>query len=159
MTIYKLALEDFDEIDYNLIAIHASQQDYRLAYKINQELNISLRKNSVEIGVNTKQKTAFFSRFSFEDNEKKSSWDLIQNKQIIEHSNVEKSTNLFENEMISNSIYLLTELKKVDFFLKISQETTQKINKIISKIQKINFVETAYEINANQIKSKNNLIF
>jgi hypothetical protein len=36
MAIHKLDLGDFDEIDYNLIAIHTSLEDFRLAYFINQ---------------------------------------------------------------------------------------------------------------------------
>ena len=36
MAIHKLHLEEFDEIDYQLIAIHSTLEDYRLAYYINQ---------------------------------------------------------------------------------------------------------------------------
>jgi hypothetical protein len=37
-------LGDFDEVDYYLIAIHTSLEDYRLAYFINQQLPINLSK-------------------------------------------------------------------------------------------------------------------
>jgi hypothetical protein len=36
MAIHKLDLGEFDKVDYNLIAIHTSIEDYRLAYFINQ---------------------------------------------------------------------------------------------------------------------------
>jgi hypothetical protein len=38
MAIYKLALDDFEEADYQLIALHTTLEDYRLAYFINQKL-------------------------------------------------------------------------------------------------------------------------
>jgi hypothetical protein len=37
-------LGEFDAIDYHLIAIHTSLEDYRLAYFINQKLPINLSK-------------------------------------------------------------------------------------------------------------------
>ncbi|MBP6551633.1 MAG: IPExxxVDY family protein, partial [Flavobacterium sp.] len=42
MAVHKLDLGEFDEIDYHLIAIHTSLEDYRLAYFINQKLPINL---------------------------------------------------------------------------------------------------------------------
>ena len=35
MALYKLHIEEFDEVDYELIAIHTSLEDYRLAYFLN----------------------------------------------------------------------------------------------------------------------------
>ena len=52
MAIHKLDLGEFDEIDYYLIAIHTSLEDYRLAYFINQMLPINLSKNENEIQIN-----------------------------------------------------------------------------------------------------------
>ena len=46
MAVHKLPLGDFDEIDYQLIAIHSSLEDYRLAYYINQNLPINLKKEN-----------------------------------------------------------------------------------------------------------------
>ena len=52
MAIHKLDLGEFDEIDYYLIAIHTSLEDYRLAYFINQKLPINLSKSKNEIQIN-----------------------------------------------------------------------------------------------------------
>ena len=49
MAIHKLDLGEFDEIDYYLIAIHTSLEDYRLAYFINQKLPVNLSKSENEI--------------------------------------------------------------------------------------------------------------
>ena len=46
MAIHKLQIVDFLSIDYELIAIHTSIEDYRLAYFLNKELEIKLSKNN-----------------------------------------------------------------------------------------------------------------
>jgi hypothetical protein len=46
MATHKLELGDFDDIDYYLIAIHTSLEDYRIAY-FNQRLPINLSKSEV----------------------------------------------------------------------------------------------------------------
>ncbi|MBA4320474.1 MAG: IPExxxVDY family protein, partial [Flavobacterium sp.] len=55
MAIHKLDLGEFDEIDYHLIAIHTSLEDYRLAYFINQKFPINLGKNKNEIQISIKE--------------------------------------------------------------------------------------------------------
>ena len=159
MAIHKIQLEDFDQVDYNLIAIHTALEDYRLAFKINQELTISLTKNECEIPIEVNKKKASFSRFTFDDEEKMMLWDLIQNKQEIEMFFQTSAANLFEDNDVTTQISLVSELKKVDYFLKIEHNDQIKIKDIISKINKIDSISTVYEVNANEIKSKNNLIF
>jgi hypothetical protein len=159
MAIHKLHLEDFDEVDYDLIAIHTSLEDYRLAFKLNQNLSISLCKNEAEIPIEVKEKVAHFSRFTFEDDEQMIVWDLIQNKQEIEIPVQSATANLFQNNYITTQVSLVSELKKVDYFLKIEHDAKGKVKDIINRINKIDAVSTVYEVNATKIKSKNNLIF
>ena len=159
MANHKLNLEDFDQVDYNLIAIHTVQEDYKLAFKLNQKLTISLSKNENEISVEIQQILAHFSRFTYYDDEKMVVWDLIQNKQKIELPTQNLPANLFGNKNFASRIFLVSELKKVDYFLKIELDSQYKIKDIISKINKIDSISAVYEINANEIKSKNNLIF
>lgn len=159
MAVYKISIEDFDEIDYLLIAIHTSVEDYKLAYKLNQELGLSLCKNIDEIPVEYQNESTFFTRFTFEDEDKMSVWNLIQNKQEIQTKVETPNANLFENKKISARVLLLKELKKVDFLLKIEQEQQTNLSKIIKKISKIDAVSSVYQIETATIKSKNNLIF
>ena len=51
MAIHKLQIDEFDDIDYELIAIHTSLDDYRLAYFLNQKLPILLGKSKIEIQI------------------------------------------------------------------------------------------------------------
>ena len=83
MAILKLQIDDFDEIDYDLIAIHSVLEDYRLAYLINQKLPILLNKSKEEVEIHTKEGDAFFSKFTFSDFQKDVQWTLIPNKNEI----------------------------------------------------------------------------
>jgi len=163
MAIHKLDLGDFDEIDYHLIAIHTSLEDYRLAYFINQTLPINLGKNKNEIQINIKEGETKFSRFYYHDAEKGISWNLIQNKnEVIQQKNDNRQNNLFSNISmeVSTKVYLLPEFKKADYFLKIENlEDDLNITAIQVLLNTIDSISTAYTVETNKIKSKNNLIF
>ena len=159
MAIHKLQLEDFDQVDYQLIAIHTTLEDYRLAFKINQSLSIMLSKNENEIPIEINKQKTSFSRFTFEDEIEMMAWDLIQNKQEIELPVQNKSASLFEDSNVATQVNLVSDLKKVDFFLKIEHDNQIKTKEIITKIKGIDLVSTVYEVDPNDIKSKNNLIF
>ena len=162
MAVHKLDLGEFDEIDYHLIAIHTSIEDYRLAYFINQKLPINLGKDKDEIHINIKEGETTFSRFFYYDAEKAISWNLIQNvNKVVQHKN-DNDQDLFSNinVEVSTKVYLLPEFKKVDYFLKIeNMDETMDLSKIQSMLNTIENITTAYSVETNKIKSKNNLIF
>ena len=143
MAIHKLDLGEFDEIDYNLIAIHTALEDYRLAFFINQKLPIILGKSEDEVQINIKEGETKFSRFYYYDSENAVSWNLIQNKNEVYQYTKDTVQNLFSNIKmeISTKVYLLPEFKKADYFLKIenSQDTTNvsKIKEILNTIESI----------------------
>ena len=162
MAIHKLDLGEFDEIDYYLIAIHTSLEDYRLAFFINQILPINLSKSKSEIQINIKEGETNFSRFYYNDAEKEVSWNLIQNKNEVIQYKKGSTQNLFSNVTmeVSTKVFLLPEFKKVDYFLKIeNNEDTMNVSKIQILLNTIDNVSTVYTVDTNQIKSKNNLIF
>ena len=162
MTIHKLDFGEFDEIDYYLIAIHTSLEDYRLAYFINQRLSINLAKNKNEIQISIKEGDTKFSRFYYYDVEKEIYWNLIQNKNEVVQRKNNSGQNLFSNidVEVSTKVYLLPELKKVDYFLKIENiDETTDLSNIQSTLNTIENITTAYSVETNKIKSKNNLIF
>ena len=162
MAIHKLDLGEFDEIDYYLIAIHTSLEDYRLAFFINQLLPINLSKSKNEIQINIEEGETNFSRFYYYDNEKAITWNLIQNKSEVIQQKKGISQNLFSNITmeVSTKVFLLPEFKKVDYFLKIENiEDTMSVSTIQTILNKIDNISTLYTVDTNQIKSKNNLIF
>jgi hypothetical protein len=162
MAIHKLDLGEFDEIDYYLIAIHTSLEDYRLAYFINQKLPINLSKNENEIQINIKEGETKFSRFYYYDIDKALSWNLIQNKnEVIQHKK-DNSQNLFSNTTLEvlTKVHLLPEFKKVDYFLKIDNcDETISVLDVMTLLNTIDNISTVYTVDTNKIKSKNNLIF
>ncbi|MCC9062602.1 hypothetical protein B0A79_24945 [Flavobacterium piscis] len=162
MAIHRLDLDEFDEIDYYLMAIHTSLEDYRLAYFINKNLPINLSKSKNEIHAQTKEGEANFSRFYYYDAEKTVSWNLIQNKNEIISTSRNDSQDLFSNETseVSTTIHLLPEFKKVDFFLKIeNSEEALDFSEIQQQLNTIESIAAIYAVDTDKIKSKNNLIF
>jgi hypothetical protein len=161
MAIHKLHLEEFDEIDYQLIAIHSTLEDYRLAYYINQNLPINLKKGSCNIQISNKEGETQFTRFIFEDS-KDIAWNLVQNQNDVFVPSQNSNQGLFaeSNNKFSTKIYLIPEFKKVDYFLKIENgEVKIDVTKITNSIKKIDRVSTVYTVEVEKIKSKNNLIF
>jgi hypothetical protein len=162
MAVHKLSLDEFDEIDYNLIAIHTSLEDYRLAYFINQKLPINLAKSADEVHINIKEGETKFSRFYFYDEENTVAWNLVQNKNEVVPEQNDQIQNLFSSstESISTKVYLLPEFKKADYFLKIDNtDDSIDINQIKTILNTIDNITTVYTVDTEQIKSKNNLIF
>ena len=162
MAVHKLDFNDFNEIDYQLIAIHTALEDYRLAYFINQKLPINLSRNKDEIHINIKEGETKFSRFYYYDKENEISWNLIQNKNEVIQQKKDSSPNLFSNinMEVSTKVFLLPEFKKVDYFLKIeNKEESLNSIKIQLLLNTIENISTAYNVETSKIKSKNNLIF
>jgi len=162
MAIHKLDLGEFDEIDYDLIALHTSLEDYRLAFFINQKLPINLSKSKNEIHINIKEGETNFSRFYYYDKKKTISWNLIQNKNEVVQLKKENNQSLFSALTIevATKVYLLPEFKKVDFFLKIeNNEDVMYVSKMQALLNSIEGVSATYVVDTTQIKSKNNLIF
>ncbi len=162
MAVLKLHLDEFDEIDYDLIAIHSVIEDYRLAYFINQKLPIILSRSKDEIGVTVKEGEAFFLKYIYNDFKNDIVWSLISNKNEIVIKKNSSGQNLFLNTAveIATKVYLLPELKKVDYFLKIkNNHDTFDIEQVIKTINTIERISTVYAVIPEKIKSKNNLIF
>jgi hypothetical protein len=159
MAIHRLSIDEFDEINYELIAIHTSLDGYRLAYFINQKLPVLLDKNANEIPASSQAGDTWFSRFTYENDETETAWNLIQNKNDIKTPRKKSTTgDLFEVADITTRVYLLPEFKKVDYFLKV-ENPVENTSEIIDRLHTIDRVSTVYTVDASQVKSKNNLIF
>lgn len=162
MALIKLQLDEFDEVSYELIAIHSTLEDYRMAFLINKNLPIVLSKSKEEILVKVKNEDVLFSKFVFEDGLNDITWTLIQNKnEIITNEKTKIQTLFLDTEMeIETNVFMLPELKKIDYFLKIeNKQTISEIEETIIKLLNIDQISTAYKVDINKIKSKNNLIF
>lgn len=162
MAVLKLHLEEFDEVDYELIAIHSPLDDFRLAYFINQKLPIILSRNKDEVAVTVKEGDAFFSKYTFDEENTERKWSLIQNKNDIYLTQKNTKQNLFLNsgDLVSRKVFLIWEHKKVDYFLKIENNCNElRVEKIVDQLKQIERISAVYSLIPEHIKSKNNLIF
>ena len=152
MQLVTLDLED----DYLLIGIHSTEEDYRLAYLLNEHLKTKFTRFKHHLDF--KDSTAEFPLFEYKDENNFINYYLINNKysQLVNNN---KTKGLFEGNY-STIYYLIPEKKNVDFFLKIEGCNQQNlVRTLVAKLNEINQVITSYTIDTNTLKSKNNLIF
>jgi len=160
MAVRKLSLDDFLEEDqYTLIGIHCVIEDYRLAFLINQILDIKLKRHKEEVtnpSLNTN-----YALFEWYDQKQFTTYHLVANTCKVQHNSLQQQPNLlFGNETLqTTNHYLIPEFKKVNYLLKIDAEFQNKEKLILNKILKIPQVVTAYSISTCDLKSKENLIF
>ena len=157
MAIHKIQINDFVSDDYELIAVHSSLDDYKLAYMLNKELGIQLSKNLAYVEIAIPEGKSAFSNYIFDDEKNDVVWTLIENKTTIINSN-KQTTSLFEQ--VDITVFLLPEFKKADYLIKIENiDYGFDSESIVDKIQEIKNLTTAYTIDITNLKSKNNLIF
>lgn len=159
MTMHKLILEDIDDSQYSLIAIHCTLEDYKMAYLLNKHLKINLFRKSKDLDFHDKK--GYFSLYEWKDEKSFMKWNLISNVCKIEEEGDLTSGSLFSvpNKFL-RTYNLIPEYKKVNYFLKVDNDgnfINEKI--IIDKIQEISQIVTVYSVDATQLKSKDNLIF
>lgn len=157
MAIHKIQINDFISDDYELIAIHTSLEDHKLAYCLNKELGLQLQKNDNYVEIAISEGKSAFENFTFDDEKNDVIWTLIENKTTIINSNKQTSS-LFEQ--VDITVFLLPEYKKADYLIKIENiDYGFDADIIIDSILKIKNITTAYSVDTTNLKSKNNLIF
>lgn len=155
----KILSIDFEyDHDYTLLGIHTPLEDFRLAFLLNDKLELKLRKYKEDLDLYLKNEKSSFSIYIFDDTHKMMTWSLITNKNITKETSISQSGNLFDDPPIQS--YLIPEKKQVDFFLKMdSQLAYEETKELINKIKTINQIVTLYTIDPNDLKSRDNLIF
>ncbi|MFG6685166.1 IPExxxVDY family protein [Mariniflexile sp. HNIBRBA6329] len=160
MAVHKLILDDvFDEVDCTLIAIHCTIEDYRLAYLLNKHLGTNLTRKVSDLDYSANKAT--YSIFEWEDEKQLTTWSLVSNICKTETYKQDNFNSLFNTEeKITQTIYLIPEHRAVNYFLKIDNEfNLNKEKNILNAILKIDQIVTAFSVDINQLKSKDNLIF
>lgn len=162
MGTHKLILDnDFAE-DFSLIAIHCSEESYKLAYLLNQFVALKLKRERLDLEYSNSGLEITFPLYGFNDELKYNTYYLVANKCKSQVAKLSSSGGLFGEFPQEDTVttILIPEYKQVDFFLKI-QSDTEKIatRELISKINNIKQIISAYEIETENLKNKNNLIF
>lgn len=161
MAVHKLQVTDFYEDEpFTLFGIHCTIEDYRLAYQLNKALRINLYRKPNNLDDDNPKIN--YAIYEWTDNQKLITWHLVCNScKIEEELNVEEDiTKLNLGNKTTKSYYLMPELKKINFLLKVSSHLSAVKQKLLLQdMQSITEIITAYTIQPQQIKSKHNLIF
>ncbi len=159
MALHKLLVDDFYDDAYKLIAIHCRLEDYRLAYLLNKNLDLNLKRKEEDLDF--KYLKSSYSLFEWNNETQYVNWNLVSNVCQKEEDSLYSTGTLFEtNEKVLKTFHLISEYKKVDYFIKISEEI-QNVNEklILNRLQTIPQIITSYTVDPFKIKSKDHLIF
>lgn len=162
MAIHKLIMEDDFNDEFSLIAIHCSEEPYKMAYMLNKHVSLQLKRKPLDIDFSNNGLDVTFSIFEYEDELSYILYNLVSNKSKSLSAKVHSSGGLFDEITSEKTVttFLLKEYKKVDFFLKIHSDYEKvPTRNLISAINEIEQVISAYSIESDKIKSKSNLIF
>ena len=146
---------ELDDEQFTLIGIHSTEEDYKLAYVLNQQLNTKFSRYKQNLDF--QNSTAQFPLFEFKDDCGLEKYYLINNKDIQVLKRKENE-GLFGGNYTTIS-YLIPEKKRVDYFLKIEGCNKALALNLINKLNNLKQVITSYTIDTNTLKSKNHLIF
>lgn len=140
----KLILDIEYEYDFLLFGIVSSVRDYKLAWWLNKELRLDLKKvDEIDLFSDKKQKECWLSYYVFDT--EMYDFTFIKNKSV-DFFKVSKP-------------YLLSELKEYDYFLKFGGEsdtyTEDFIKKVLKLIPHITYLQL---IDIDELKQKENLL-
>ena len=145
---------DFYEDPFDLVALHSSLEDYELVYFINMHLQSRFRRcrNDFEMS-----QEVSFPIFEWKDEPNAIYWSLVTNNSLSEYRL--PRTDLFKGETSYTTHHLVPERKEVDYFIKVEQAYVNVEADIVKALQSIPKIITAYQVDIDSLKSKNNLIF
>jgi len=153
MAIHKIT-DDFYEDSFTLVALHSSMNDYAMVYTLNLCLKSNFKRTSKDLDISKK---ISFPIFEWRDEQNDSYWTLITNTSSQEENVV--GSDLFANEPSYTKYHLVPEYKDADYLLKIEHEDDSLEERTVKQLQTISKVITAYILEVDNLKSKNNLIF
>jgi len=130
-----------DEFDYEMIGICCHQVDYRLAWGINEKLNLQLSKADEDfISVNKKgQHLSNHSLYEFKDVENLIEYYLIKNK--------------------NEGKFLIPEKQNIDYFLFLFENHTVNPEDLILNLKNIPNILAVFSFDPEEISSTENLVF
>ena len=113
--IHYIDIDEENEKEY-WIAVHTTYEGFQLAYFINKNGLLNLRRSNNDIKNYLDE--GVFNIFEFTDKINHKYCNLISNKCILENFSNSINNNTLFNVPERNELYLLKEFKQVDFFIK-----------------------------------------
>ena len=145
-------LDEIDENEFSLIAIHSSCEAYFMAFLLNLKCNCRFVRSIKRKGVAQKD-------FPFEDYE----WidlvngieiSLFSNRILIFKNEIQKGISLFDVPE-TKELYLVQDLKEVDYIVKI--DSGIEANMLIKKIESIDQISYLHLIDQSRLSIDPNL--
>jgi len=151
-----------DELDFFLVGIVCPEDQYRMISLINDALGTDLLLTTF-IPFDMKMGQAFtFSLFSYTDEELGIHYDVIPNNSNFEEPNINQGSapNLFSDVGVDESVKLIKELPKTDYFLILKGEDLHMHQfRILDRLKTIGAIVQLQPIQAADLPSRRNLIF
>ncbi len=161
MAKYTLNTND-EDLDFALIGLTLHENQYEAVIALNEALNIDLCLSD-NITLNLKDNKVFsFSLFNFYDAELGLNYNFIPNTSNFEAPNINDpvASGLFDGLEIEESVKLIKELPKTDYFLILKGEELHYFqHKIIEKLKEIKEILQIQVIDVSELPSKRNLVF
>lgn len=143
MTVKLHKLDFTVEYEFDLIGISSHQNDYRISWALNTELNFGLIKtDNLIVSITSNKENQIFSKYSYVDDDNLNLYHLISNR--------------------CDNGFLLEEYKNIDFILMIIGEYDKNfLPSLLNKIKLIDIIIFAFQIDIELLKkkSKTKLIF
>lgn len=141
---HKLSLDI--SIDFELIGICSHHSDYRLAFAINQQLELHLAKDDTLAVYNYKktagtisQDTSSHSFHYWQDEDENIEYYLVKNKK--------------------DSRYLFPEKAQIDYFLMLREEPSIDMEQLCEGLKKIPIVVAAFNFDPEKLPSSGFIVF
>lgn len=151
-----------DDFDFALLGINCSENQYFMVSVVNDALKIRLQLNDY-VPFSLKDGKIFkFSLFHFSDEELGLEYFLVPNTSNFEVPNIHTSAlnDLFKGIEVDESVRLVKELPKTDYFLIMKGEDLHQYRfKALDKLKTIPDIIQVQTIEVNELPSKRNLIF
>lgn len=151
-----------EELNFALIGINCSENQYQLISLINDQLNIDLVLIDYLQLIAKEGKVFKYSLYKFVDEDLRLEINFVPNNSNFFEPNISTSNtnDLFSGEILDESHKLIRELPKTDYFLILKGEETHLFeHKIIEKLKNISEIVQIQTIQAQELSSKRNLIF
>ena len=124
-----------------LLGIMAPIKDYQFCWHLNNSIGLDFRINEIEIMLIRKKRNYYFSVYEYKEP-----------TGSLEHY-------IYKNQF--DGEYLLPEFKHLDFLwlMKSDEVSNETMQQTIQTIRSIKAVQLVTELNTEQIKNKENLVF
>ena len=138
----------------HLLAIHSNIEAFQIAYFLNKYTNSTFKRGE-DIDLNSKE--ACFYLFKWENPLIDIKTILFSNKYKYHLKQIKLNNNLLFDLPLRNEVYLFSEFKHTDFFIKSNHlETIQLLIKALNSWKALTIV---YKVPSKKLKSRMNLIF